>query len=120
MQGEMPGVQVLRSSGEPGSETSGIRIRGFSSTNSTSALVLVDGVESDINLLNPNDIESISILKDAAACAIYGARAAAGVILVTTKQEVTMEKQEYLITVILLLTLQVICLNALLLGKNNR
>lgn len=86
MQGEMPGVQVLRSSGEPGSETSGIRIRGFSSTNSTSALVLVDGVESDINLLNPNDIESISILKDAAACAIYGARAAAGVILVTTKQ----------------------------------
>ena len=86
MQGELPGIQILRSSGQPGSETSGIRIRGYSSTNSTAALVLVDGVESDINLLNPNDIESISVLKDAAACAIYGARAAAGVVLVTTKR----------------------------------
>lgn len=85
MQGEMPGVAVLRSSGQPGSETSGIRIRGFSSVNSTSALVLIDGVEGDMTLVNPNDIESVSILKDAAAAAIYGARAAAGVILITTK-----------------------------------
>lgn len=89
MQGEMPGVQVLRSSGQPGSETSGIRVRGFSSANSTSALVLIDGVEGDLTLLNPNDIESISVLKDASACAIYGARAAAGVILVTTKASKT-------------------------------
>ena len=81
----MPGVQVLRSSGEPGSETSGIRVRGFSSANSTSTLVLIDGVEGDMTLLNPNDIESISVPKDAAAAAIYGARAAAGVVLVTTK-----------------------------------
>lgn len=85
MQGEMPGVAVLRSSGQPGSETSGIRVRGFSSANSTSALVLIDGVEGDLTLLNPNDIASISVLKDAAASSIYGARAAAGVILVTTK-----------------------------------
>ena len=85
MQGELPGVAVLRSSGEPGSETSGIRIRGFSSANATSALVLIDGVEGDLSLLNADDIESISVLKDASACAIYGARAASGVVLVTTK-----------------------------------
>ena len=85
MQGELPGVAVLRSSGQPGSETSGIRIRGFSSVNSTSALILIDGVEGDLTLVNPNDIESVSILKDAAAASIYGARAAAGVILITTK-----------------------------------
>ncbi|MDE7476241.1 MAG: TonB-dependent receptor [Duncaniella sp.] len=86
LQGQVPGLQVLRSSGQPGSETSGMRIRGFSSANATSTLVLVDGVESDMTLLNPNAIESVSVLKDAAACAIYGARAAAGVVLVTTKR----------------------------------
>lgn len=85
LQGEMPGVMVLRSSGQPGSETSGMRIRGFSSVNATSTLVLIDGVEGDMSLLNPSDIESVSVLKDAAASAIYGARAAAGVVLVTTK-----------------------------------
>ena len=85
LQGEVPGLQVLRSSGEPGAETSGMRIRGFSSANSTSTLVLIDGVEGDMTLLNPNDIASVSVLKDAAACAIYGARAAAGVVLITTK-----------------------------------
>ena len=86
LQGQVPGLQVLRSSGEPGSETSGMRIRGFSSSNATATLVLVDGVETDLTLVNPNDIESVSVLKDAAACAIYGARAAAGVVLVTTKR----------------------------------
>lgn len=85
LQGEVPGLQVLRSSGEPGAETSGMRIRGFSSSNTTSTLVLIDGVEGDMTLLNPNDIASVSVLKDASACAIYGARAAAGVVLVTTK-----------------------------------
>ncbi len=85
MQGELPGVAVLRSSGQPGSETSGIRIRGFSSANSTSALILIDGVEGDMTLLNPSDIESVSVLKDASAAAIYGAKAAAGVVLITTK-----------------------------------
>lgn len=86
MQGEMPGVTILRSGGQPGSESSGLRIRGFSSANSTSALVLIDGVEGDLSLLNANDVESISVLKDAASGAIYGARAAAGVVLVTTKK----------------------------------
>ena len=85
LQGELPGVTILRSSGQPGSESSGMRIRGFSSVNSTSTLVLIDGVEGDMTLLNPNDIESISVLKDAASAAIYGARAAAGVVLITTK-----------------------------------
>ena len=85
LQGELPGVTVLRRGGQPGSETSGMRIRGFSSVNSTSTLVLIDGVEGDLTLVNPNDIASISVLKDAASCAIYGARAAAGVVLVTTK-----------------------------------
>lgn len=85
LQGQMPGVAVLRSSGQPGSETSGMRIRGFSSVNATSALVLIDGVEGDLSLVNADDIASISVLKDAAASAIYGARAAAGVVLVTTK-----------------------------------
>ena len=86
LQGVLPGVTVLRGSGQPGSEGYDIRIRGFSSANSASALVLVDGIEQDLNLLDPNDVESISVLKDASASAIYGARAAAGVILVTTKQ----------------------------------
>jgi len=85
LQGTMSGIEVLRSSGKPGSETTAIRIRGLSSANATSTLVLIDGVESDMSLLNPNDIESVSVLKDAAAAAIYGARAAAGVVLVTTK-----------------------------------
>jgi TonB-linked SusC/RagA family outer membrane protein len=86
LQGVLPGVTVLRGSGQPGDEGYGVRIRGFSSANSATALVLVDGVEQDLNLIDPNDVESISVLKDASASAIYGARAAAGVILVTTKQ----------------------------------
>ena len=86
LQGVLPGVNVLRSSGKPGAEGYDIRIRGFSSANAASALVLVDGIEQDLNLLDPNDIESISVLKDASASAIYGSRAASGVMLITTKQ----------------------------------
>jgi len=88
LQGVLPGVTVLRGSGKPGAEGYGIRIRGFSTsvTSNANALVLVDGIEQDINLLDPSDIESISVLKDASSSSIYGARAAAGVILVTTKQ----------------------------------
>jgi len=86
LQGLLPGLTVVRGSGKPGSEGYGIRVRGFTSANSANALVLVDGIEQDLNLLDPSDIESISVLKDASASAIYGARAAAGVILVTTKQ----------------------------------
>lgn len=84
LQGEMPGVTITRSSGQPGAE-SGLQIRGFSSVNSTQTLVLIDGVEGSLSQINAEDIASISVLKDAASCAIYGARAAAGVVLVTTK-----------------------------------
>ena len=86
LQGLMPGVTILRSSGQPGSENSGLRIRGFTSVNGVNALVLVDGVESGLDMLNPDDIESISVLKDASSASIYGSRAAGGVVLVTTKR----------------------------------
>lgn len=92
MQGLLPGVTVLRSGGQPGSETSGIRVRGMSSTGTANALVLIDGIEGDMALLNPDDIASVSVLKDAAASAIYGARAAAGVVLVTTKKGSSAQK----------------------------
>ena len=85
LQGTVPGLTITRSSGQPGNEGYSLNIRGLSSVNSgNSPLVLIDGVEGDLNLLNPNDIESVSVLKDASA-AIYGARAAGGVILVKTK-----------------------------------
>lgn len=88
--GMVPGMSVLQSSGQPGSEETAIRIRGTGSFTSgaSSPLVLVDGVEWSMDNVNPNDIESISILKDAASTAIYGTRAANGVILVTTKSGV--------------------------------
>lgn len=86
LQGVAPGVTVIRGSGKPGAEGYDVRIRGFSSSNDTKALVLVDGIQMDMNLLNPDDIESISVLKDASASAIYGARAAGGVVLITTKK----------------------------------
>lgn len=85
LQGQVPGVVVTRSGGQPGKEGYNLRIRGTNSINGTGALVLVDGIQMDLNLINPDDIESISFLKDAAAAAIYGARAAGGVVLVTTK-----------------------------------
>ncbi|NDV57994.1 TonB-dependent receptor [Bacteroides sp. 519] len=86
MQGALPGVAVTRTGGRPGGEEASIAIRGISSVNSASALVLIDGVEGNLTTLNPDDVESVSVLKDAAASAIYGARAAAGVVLVTTKK----------------------------------
>jgi TonB-linked SusC/RagA family outer membrane protein len=87
LQGTSPGLVITRFSGQPGKEEYAANIRGFSSVNGTNtALVLIDGVEGDLALLNPNDIESISVLKDAAAVSIYGAKAAGGAILVTTKK----------------------------------
>lgn len=86
LQGRMPGVQVTRSNGEPGSGST-IKIRGLGSLRSNnSPLVLVDGFSGNLDGINPHDIESISVLKDASAASIYGARAANGVILVTTKR----------------------------------
>lgn len=87
LQGAAAGVNVTTSSGKPGSSGS-INIRGVNSINSADPLVVIDGVagdSGDLNRLNPNDVASISIVKDASAAAIYGARAAFGVILVTTK-----------------------------------
>ena len=91
LQGTMPGVTVTRSNGNLGSNSK-IQIRGFSSLNSAGALVIVDGVPGDMNDISPNDIETISILKDAASSSIYGARAAEGVILITTKKGTETDK----------------------------
>ena len=84
LQGAIPGLTV--SGGSSPSQSKSFSIRGDLSINGGSPLILIDNVEGDINSLNPNDIESVSVIKDAASAAIYGARAAAGVILVTTKQ----------------------------------
>lgn len=85
LQGSMPGVTITRSNGAPGREGLDIQIRGVSSVNGAPVLVIVDGVPGSLSTLNSADIENISVLKDAAASAIYGSRAAGGVILVTTK-----------------------------------
>ncbi len=86
LQGAIAGVTINRGSGQPGQENFTLQVRGASSVSAggNSPLVLIDGIEGDINNLNPNDIESTTVLKDASA-AIYGARAAGGVILITTK-----------------------------------
>lgn len=86
LQGSMSGVMVERTNSSPGS-TGTIRIRGITTIGDSSPLIIVDGMPiSNINDVNPNDVENISVLKDAASAAIYGARAASGVILITTKR----------------------------------
>lgn len=91
LQGKTAGVQLLSTSSAPGAE-SNIRIRGFSSNSTSNPLYVVDGVRvSSITNIDPNDIESIEVLKDAASAAIYGAEAGNGVILVTTKKGKTNE-----------------------------
>ena len=84
LEGVVPNLNISLSDGKPG-RTADFNVRGAGSINGGSALVLIDGVEGDPSMLNPNDIESISVLKDAAASAIYGARAPFGVVLITTK-----------------------------------
>ena len=84
--GLAPGVRVTQGRGNPGDENVSISIRGLSSINAGSPMILVDGVVADMSVVNPDDVESISILKDAASAAIYGSRAASGVVLVTTKK----------------------------------
>jgi TonB-linked SusC/RagA family outer membrane protein len=79
------GVSVKQTTGQPGSDGASILIRGAGTLNNSAPLVIVDGMEGSMDNVNPQDIESISILKDAASSAIYGSRAANGVILVTTK-----------------------------------
>lgn len=78
------GLWVNQAGSKPGADNATIRIRGVGTTNNSNPLVLVNGVEYDMNMVNPNDIETITVLKDASA-AIYGSRAANGVILITTK-----------------------------------
>ncbi|MAR43381.1 MAG: hypothetical protein CMC48_04735 [Flavobacteriaceae bacterium] len=84
--GTAPGVQVTQGSGEPGGDRLFISIRGVGTLNNGAPLVIVDGIEGNLNNLNPQDIESISVLKDAASASIYGSRAANGVIVVKTKR----------------------------------
>lgn len=89
LQGQIPGLTITRTSARPGNEDLNIQLRGASSINSVSPLIIIDGVpaisNTEFSSLNPNDIENVSVLKDASA-AIYGSRAAGGVILVTTKK----------------------------------
>ena len=88
LQGSVPGLNISTSSGNPGSSGS-LNIRGIGSIGSgadTTPLVLIDGVEGEIDRVNPADVESISVIKDASAAAVYGARGAFGVILITTKK----------------------------------
>lgn len=86
LQGMVPNLNITFNSGQP-NQAAQINIRGNTSLNGGNALILVDGVEiSDLSLINPQDVESVSVLKDASAAAVYGARAAFGVMLVTTKK----------------------------------
>ncbi|MDR1455842.1 MAG: SusC/RagA family TonB-linked outer membrane protein, partial [Tannerella sp.] len=89
LQGLASGVTITSNSGQPGNEGESIRVRGIGTLNNNDPLVLVDGIASSVNAVNPNDIESVSILKDAASASIYGSRAANGVILITTKRAAT-------------------------------
>lgn len=86
LQGVVPNLNITMNNGGAPGATSSFNIRGNTSLNGGSPLVLVDNVQMDANLVNPDDIESISVLKDAASASIYGARAAYGVILITTKK----------------------------------
>ena len=84
LQGRVAGVSVSSATGQPGQDMN-INIRGISSLSSTKPLYVIDGVYGDINMVDPNDIQSLEVLKDASAAAIYGSRAANGVVLITTK-----------------------------------
>lgn len=89
LQGTMPGVMVTRDNNAPGASAT-IHVRGITTIGDTNPLIIVDGMPTDdINHVNPNDIESISVLKDAASASIYGSQAAAGVVLITTKRAKT-------------------------------
>ena len=84
--GMSAGLSVRTTSSDPGQESNTIRVRGTGTLNSSSPLCIIDGVEGSMSYVNPHDIASITILKDAASCAIYGNRGANGVILITTKK----------------------------------
>ena len=85
LQGAMPGLSINFNDGRPGGNGK-INIRGYTSVNGGQPLVLIDGIPGDINMLNPLDVETVTVLKDASSAAIYGSRAAYGVILIVTKK----------------------------------
>lgn len=84
--GQLPGVITRQASGEPGADAAQVYIRGLATWGSQSPLILVDGIERDLNMVNSQEVESLTVLKDASATAVYGARGANGVILITTKR----------------------------------
>lgn len=84
--GRLPGLTTLQTSGEPGRDVTALFIRGRATINSTNPIVLIDGVERDLTYIDPNEVESVTILKDASSTALFGVRGANGVILVTTKR----------------------------------
>ena len=86
LSGVAAGVQVKQSTGRPGADGATIRVRGIGTMNNAEALVVIDGIVGTMDAVNPNDIETISVLKDASSASIYGTRAANGVILITTKK----------------------------------
>lgn len=86
LQGTTPGLSIKHGGGAPGEENVTVRIRGVGTLNNSSPLVLVDGIEQSLSTVEPQNIESVTVLKDAASSAIYGSRAANGVILITTKR----------------------------------
>lgn len=87
LQGLMPGVTITAGQGRPGEDNANIRIRGVGTLNNAAPYILIDGVESgSMDMIDPNDVESVSILKDASSAAIYGSKASNGVILITTKR----------------------------------
>lgn len=92
--GTASGVWVSQNSGKPGSDGAQIRVRGWGTLNNSNPLIIIDGVEGSFDQINPSDIENITVLKDAASAAIYGSKAANGVVLVTTKMGKTNEKMQ--------------------------
>ncbi|HEU5146555.1 MAG TPA: SusC/RagA family TonB-linked outer membrane protein, partial [Chryseosolibacter sp.] len=86
LQGTTPGLSIKHGGGAPGEENLTVRIRGVGTLNNSNPLVLVDGIEQSLSTVEPQNIESVTVLKDAASSAIYGSRAANGVILITTKR----------------------------------
>lgn len=86
LQGRLPGLITRQSSGQPGSDGASLLVRGMNTLSGSSPLIIVDGIERGFPQINPDEVESVTVLKDAASAAVYGARAANGVILVTTKR----------------------------------
>jgi TonB-linked SusC/RagA family outer membrane protein len=84
--GRLPGLLTIQSSGEPGADDAQLYIRGYGTYNGKSPLILIDGIENNIDRIDANEVESVSVLKDAAATAVYGMKGANGVLLITTKR----------------------------------